>query len=125
MQDAGISPDQVGYVIAHGTATPAGDRIECLAIKQVFGAHALKLKVSSTKSTSGHLLGAAGALETIVTAMALQAGQIPPTINIVDQDPACDLDVCANAVASFSAEYAMNNNFGFGGTNGCVVLKKV
>jgi len=125
LQDAGIAPEQVGYVNAHGTATPSGDRIECLAIKQVFGASTAKLKISSTKSTSGHLLGAAGALETIVTALALETGQIPPTINIVDQDPACDLDVCANAVSSFNAEYAMNNNFGFGGTNGCVVLKKV
>lgn len=125
LEDAGITPEQIGYVNAHGTSTPAGDRIECLAIKRVFGDHAAKLKVGSTKSMSGHLLGAAGALETIVTAMALKTGQIPPTINVVNQDPDCDLDVCANAASSFSAEYALNNNFGFGGTNACVVLKRV
>jgi 3-oxoacyl-[acyl-carrier-protein] synthase II len=123
--DAGIKPEQIGYVNAHGTSTPAGDRIECLAIKRVFGDHAAKLKVGSTKSMHGHLLGAAGALETIVATLALKTGQLPPTINIENQDPECDLDVCANAASSFTAEYALNNNFGFGGTNACVVLKKV
>lgn len=123
--DAGIKPEQIGYVNAHGTSTPAGDRIECLAIKRVFGDHAYKLKVGSTKSMHGHLLGAAGALETIVATLALQTGQIPPTINVENQDPECDLDVCANAPSSFSAEYALNNNFGFGGTNACVILRKV
>ena len=114
-----------GYVNAHGTSTPAGDRIECLAIKRVFGDHAAKLKVGSTKSMSGHLLGAAGALETIVTALAIRTGQLPPTLNVENQDPECDLDVCANAASSFVGEYGLNNNFGFGGTNACVVLKKV
>ncbi len=125
IQDAGAAPEQVGYVNAHGTSTPAGDRIECTAIKRVFGDHARKLKVSSTKSMSGHLLGAAGGLETVVTAMALKTGKIPPTINVENQDPDCDLDVCANAPSSFDAEYALNNNFGFGGTNACVLLRKV
>jgi 3-oxoacyl-[acyl-carrier-protein] synthase II len=123
--DAGITPDQIAYVNAHGTSTPAGDRIECMAIKAVFGDHAAKLKVGSTKSMHGHLLGAAGALETIITAKVIETGKIPPTINVENQDPDCDLDVCANAPAQFSAEYALNNNFGFGGTNACVVLKKV
>lgn len=125
IEDAGIRPDQIGYVNAHGTSTPAGDRIEILAIKKVFGEHAAKLKISSSKSMHGHLLGAAGALETIVATLALKTGQIPPTINVENQDPDCDLDVCANAPSSFSAEYALNNNFGFGGTNACVILRKV
>jgi 3-oxoacyl-[acyl-carrier-protein] synthase II len=125
IEDAGIRPDQVGYVNAHGTSTPAGDRIECMAIKKVFGEHAAKLKVGSTKSMHGHLLGAAGALETIVVVKALQTGQLPPTINVENQDPECDLDVCANAPSSFSSEYALNNNFGFGGTNACVILRKL
>jgi 3-oxoacyl-[acyl-carrier-protein] synthase II len=125
IEDAGIRPEEVGYVNAHGTATPAGDRIECLAIKRVFGDHAAKIKVSSSKSMTGHLLGAAGALETIVAVLALKNGQIPPTINLEHQDPDCDLDVCANVPHRFSSEYALNNNFGFGGTNACLLLKKV
>jgi 3-oxoacyl-[acyl-carrier-protein] synthase II len=125
IEDAGIRPDQIGYVNAHGTSTPAGDRIEIMALKRVFGDHAAKLKVGSTKSMHGHLLGAAGALETIVATLALKTGQIPPTINVENQDPECDLDVCANAPSSFTAEYALNNNFGFGGTNACVILRKV
>lgn len=122
LKDAGIAPEQVAYVNAHGTSTPAGDRIECGAIKAVFGPH---VKVSSTKSMTGHLLGAAGGLETIVSALALVSGQIPPTINVQDQDPDCDLDVTANAPGTVDGEYALNNNFGFGGTNGCLVLRKV
>lgn len=125
IEDAGIALEQVGYINAHGTSTPAGDKNECSAIKLTFGNHAARLKVSSTKSMTGHLLGAAGGLETIAVAMALKTGQIPPTINVESQDPECDLDVCANAVASFDSEYALNNNFGFGGTNACVVLRKV
>jgi 3-oxoacyl-[acyl-carrier-protein] synthase II len=125
IKDAGISPEQVGYVNAHGTSTPAGDRIECSALRKVFGAHVKDLKVSSTKSMTGHLLGAAGGLETIVAAMVAHTGQIPPTINVVDQDPDCDLDVTANVAGTFDGEYTLNNNFGFGGTNGCLVLRKV
>jgi len=126
LKDAGIAPEQIGYVNAHGTSTPAGDRIECGAIKGVFGAHVKNLKVSSTKSMTGHLLGAAGGLETIVVAKALeQGGVIPPTINVVNQDPDCDLDVCAGAIGHFDGEYALNNNFGFGGTNACVILRKI
>jgi 3-oxoacyl-[acyl-carrier-protein] synthase II len=125
IKDAGIQPEQVGYVNAHGTSTPAGDRIECAALTKVFGNHVKQLKVSSTKSMTGHLLGAAGGLETIVAAMVAQTGKIPPTINVVDQDPECALDVTANEAGIFSGEYTLNNNFGFGGTNGCLVLRKV
>jgi 3-oxoacyl-[acyl-carrier-protein] synthase II len=125
IQDAGIAPEQISYVNAHGTSTPAGDKLECLAIKAVFGDHAKKLKVSSTKSMHGHLLGAAGALETIVCTLAVKTGEIPPTINVVNQDPACDLDVTPNTKGHHDGEYVLNNNFGFGGTNACLVLKKV
>lgn len=125
IEDAGIALEQITYVNAHGTSTPAGDKLECLAIRGVFGDHAKKLKVSSTKSMHGHLLGAAGALESIVCAKVVSTGEIPPTINVVDQDPACDLDVTPNVKGRFDGEYVLNNNFGFGGTNACVVLKRV
>jgi 3-oxoacyl-[acyl-carrier-protein] synthase II len=125
IKDAGIYAEQVGYVNAHGTSTPAGDRIECQAIRRVFGAHVKDLKISSTKSMTGHLLGAAGGLETIVAAMVGYTGKIPPTINVVDQDPECDLDVTANVAGTFNGEYTLNNSFGFGGTNGCLVLRKL
>jgi 3-oxoacyl-[acyl-carrier-protein] synthase II len=125
IRDAGIDPEQIGYVNTHGTSTPAGDRIECAALKRVFGDHVKNLKVSSTKSMTGHLLGAAGGLETIVTVMAGRTGRIPPTINVVNQDPDCDLNVTANVAGTFDAEYTLNNNFGFGGTNGCLVVRKL
>jgi len=125
MKDAGLRPEQIGYVNTHGTSTPAGDRIECMAIRKAFGAAAEKLKISSTKSMHGHLLGAAGGLETILCALVAQTGQIPPTINVENQDPDCDLDVTANAIGTFDGEYVLNNSFGFGGTNGCVILRKI
>lgn len=125
LKDAGLAPEQIAYVNAHGTSTPAGDKLECMAIKKVFGDHARSLKVSSTKSMHGHLLGAAGAVETIVSAMAVSTGRIPPTINVENQDPECDLDVTANGAATIDGAYVLNNNFGFGGTNGCLVLRKV
>jgi len=125
ISDAGISPEQIGYINTHGTSTPAGDRIECLAIRKAFGPYADKLKINSTKSMHGHLLGAAGGLEAIITVMALRTGLIPPTINIENQDPDCDLDVCANARGCFDAEYALSNSFGFGGTNACLILRRV
>ena len=125
IKDAGIAPEQVGYVNAHGTSTPAGDRIECSALRKVFGSHAARLKVSSTKSMTGHLLGAAGGLETIVAAMVAMTGTIPPTINVVEQDPDCDLDVTPGVAGTFDGEYTLNNNFGFGGTNGCLVIRKI
>jgi len=125
ISDAGIAPEQIGYINTHGTSTPAGDRIECLAVRKTFGAHADKLKVSSTKSMHGHLLGAAGGLETVIAVMALKTGIAPPTINVENQDPDCDLDVCANTQRHFDSEYALNNNFGFGGTNACLILRKI
>jgi 3-oxoacyl-[acyl-carrier-protein] synthase II len=125
VQDAGIRPEQICYINAHGTSTPVGDKNECAAIKAVFGDHAKRLKVSSSKSMHGHLLGATGGLETIVAAMVCHTGKIPPTINVENQDPDCDLDVTPNVAGLFDGEYALNNNFGFGGTNACVVLRKV
>ena len=125
MKDAGIAPEQVGYINMHGTSTPVGDKLECMAIHRVFGDHAKRIKVSSTKSMHGHLLGAAGGLETIVTALAVKTGKIPPTINVDNQDPECDVDVTPNVAGAFDAEYAMNNGFGFGGTNACVILRRV
>jgi 3-oxoacyl-[acyl-carrier-protein] synthase II len=125
LKDAGTAPEEVCYVNAHGTSTPAGDKLECLAIKGVFGDHAKVLKVSSTKSMTGHLLGAAGGIETIFTALALHTGKIPPTINVENQDPECDLNVTANVTGILDGDVAMNNNFGFGGTNACVLLRKI
>jgi 3-oxoacyl-[acyl-carrier-protein] synthase II len=125
LKDADIAPEQVGYVNMHGTSTPVGDKLECLAIQKVFGDHSKKIKVSSSKSMHGHLLGAAGGLETIVAAMAVRTGRIPPTINVDHQDPECEVDVTPNVAGTFDSEYAMNNGFGFGGTNGCLILRKV
>lgn len=125
IKDAGIRPEQISYINAHGTSTPAGDRIECLAIRKTLGAFADKVKISSSKSMHGHLLGAAGGLETIVCAKVCTTGKIPPTINVENQDPDCDLDVTANTVGTFDGEYVLNNNFGFGGTNACVILRKL
>jgi 3-oxoacyl-[acyl-carrier-protein] synthase II len=119
LKDAGVSADAVGYVNAHGTSTPVGDKNECIAIGKVFGAHATdrQLAVSSTKSMTGHLLGAAGAIEAIFTTLAVARGVIPPTINVVDQDPECALDVVADGARERSLRYAVSNAFGFGGTN--------
>ncbi len=125
IKDARIAPEQIGYVNAHGTSTPAGDKLECMAIRKVFDGHVKDLKISSTKSMHGHLLGAAGAIETIVCALAVGTGKIPPTINVDDQDPDCDLNVTPNQAGTIDAEYVLNNNFGFGGTNACVVLRKI
>lgn len=125
VQDAGIDPTKIGYVNAHGTSTPLGDIGETKAIKKTFGAHANNLYVSSTKSMTGHLLGAAGGIETIFCAMALHTGMIPPTINLENQDPECDLNYVPNKPVSANIEYALNNSFGFGGTNSSVVIKKV
>ena len=125
IEDAGITPEQIGYVNAHGTSTPAGDKLECMAITAVFGDHAKHVKVSSTKSMHGHLLGAAGALESIICTKAISTGHIPPTINVENQDPLCDLDVTPNVRGTLDTEYVLNNNFGFGGTNACLVLRRV
>ena len=125
LRNAGINPDQVQYVNAHGTSTPLGDVNETNALKLTFGDHAKKLTVSSTKSMTGHLLGGAGGIESVFTVMALKQQVAPPTINIVNQDPECDLDYCANTAREMKIEYAVKNNFGFGGTNGTLVFKRV
>ncbi|HEX9286594.1 MAG TPA: beta-ketoacyl-ACP synthase II [Thermoanaerobaculia bacterium] len=125
LADAEIEPEEVGYINAHGTSTPMGDKIETTAIKMVFGEHAHKLAVSSTKSSTGHLLGAAGGLETAIVALALHHGVLPPTINYETPDPDCDLDYVPNEARPQRIEYAISNSFGFGGTNGCLVLKAV
>lgn len=125
VENAGINFNEVGYVNAHGTSTPLGDIGETKAIKRTFGDHAKNLYVSSTKSMTGHLLGAAGGIETIFCAMALHTGIIPPTINLDNQDPECDLNYVPNKAVRADIKYALNNSFGFGGTNSSLVLKKV
>ena len=119
-----IAPDQVGYINAHGTSTPYNDKIESKAIRGVFGAHADKLMVSSTKSMVGHLLGAAGGLEGAVTVLSLFEGKVHPTANLTVPDPECDLDYITEGARALDAEYAMSNSFGFGGTNGCLLFKR-
>jgi len=117
LRTSGLDPDQVGYINAHGTSTFFNDKVETGAIKQVFGDHAAKLKISSTKSMIGHLLGAAGGVEAVITTLALSRGVLPPTINLVNPDPECDLDYCANQAVQQDVEYALSNSFGFGGHN--------
>jgi 3-oxoacyl-[acyl-carrier-protein] synthase II len=124
MLDAGIRSDQVGYINAHGTSTPFNDRIETKAIKRIFGEHAQKIMVSSTKSMTGHLLGAAGGLEGGISALAVYHQQIPPTINYESPDPECDLDYTPNTARQASFEYALSNSFGFGGTNAALLFKR-
>lgn len=125
LRDAGIAPEQVGYINAHGTST-AADAVETQAIRDVFGDHAYKgLAVSSTKSMHGHLLGAAGGLEAALTALAMRDGVLPPTINLDDPDPDCDLDYVPHRAREATVEYAMSNSFGFGGTNATLVLRRV
>lgn len=121
---AAINPEKIGYINAHGTYTPLGDVGETNAIKKTFGDHAYKLHVSSTKSMTGHLLGAAGGVETIFCAMALHTGNLPPTINLDNQDPKCDLNYVPNKAISTQIDYALNNSFGFGGTNCSLILKR-
>jgi 3-oxoacyl-[acyl-carrier-protein] synthase II len=122
--DAGLTPGDVNYINAHGTSTPYNDKFETLAIKTLFGDHAKKLAISSTKSMIGHTLGAAGAIEAIITALAVKHDILPPTINYQTPDPECDLDYVPNVPRNATVNVAMSNSFGFGGTNGCVVLKK-
>lgn len=122
--DAGISPDEIGYVNAHGTSTPLNDPMETAVVKKVFGEHANKLAVSSTKSMTGHLLGAAGSIEAIATALALKEGFLPPTINYKTPDPECDLDYVTNTGRKADIKYAISNALGFGGHNAAVLLKK-
>ena len=125
MKNAGINADQVDYVNAHGTSTPLGDVAETVAIKRALGDHAKKIVVNSTKSMTGHLLGGAGGLEAVFTALAVHKQLSPPTINIFNQDPACDLDYCANAAREMKINVAVKNSFGFGGTNGTLIFGKV
>ncbi|GAQ30378.1 3-oxoacyl-(acyl carrier protein) synthase II [Ralstonia sp. NT80] len=124
LRDAGINADQVQYLNAHGTSTPLGDKNESDAIKAAFGDHASKVVVNSTKSMTGHLLGGAGGLESVFTILALHNQVSPPTINIFNQDPECDLDYCANTARDMKIDVAVKNNFGFGGTNGTLVFTR-
>lgn len=125
LNNAKINPDQVDYVNAHGTSTPLGDQNETNALKLALGDHAYKTVVNSTKSMTGHLLGAAGGIEAVFTTLAVHHQISPPTINIFNQDPGCDLDYCANQAREMKIEYALSNSFGFGGTNGSMVVKRV
>ncbi len=125
MRNAGVNADQIDYLNAHGTSTPLGDINETNAIKAALGDHAKKTVVNSTKSMTGHLLGGAGGIESVFTALAIYHQKSPPTINIFNQDPECDLDYCANTARDMKIDVALKNNFGFGGTNGALVFKRV
>jgi 3-oxoacyl-[acyl-carrier-protein] synthase II len=125
MNNAGVNPDQVQFVNAHGTSTPLGDANETNAIKAAFGDHAKRIVVNSTKSMTGHLLGGAGGLESVFTVLSIYNQISPPTINIFNQDPECDLDFCANTARDMKIEIALKNNFGFGGTNGSLLFRKI
>ena len=124
MRDGGVRPEQVGYINAHGTSTPYNDKFETLAIKQCFGEHAYKLAVSSTKSMTGHLLGAAGGIEAVFSVLAIKEGLLPPTINYQTPDPDCDLDYVPNEPREARLDYALSNSFGFGGTNAALLFKR-
>ena len=125
IRDAGITPESIGYINAHGTSTPAGDVAEVAAVKRVFNDHAYELLVSSTKSMTGHLLGAAGSVEAIFTLLALRDKMAPPTINLDTPGEGCDLDFVAKKAKVFTSEYALCNSFGFGGTNGSLIFKRL
>ena len=125
LRNAGVNLEDVQYLNAHGTSTPLGDVAETLAVKATFGDHARKLAVSSTKSMTGHLLGAAGGVEAIYTALTVHHGVVPPTINLQNPDPECDLDYVPNSAREMRVDVALTNSFGFGGTNGTLVLRKL
>ncbi|MFN3739102.1 MAG: beta-ketoacyl-ACP synthase II [Thermodesulfovibrionales bacterium] len=124
LKDAGIRPEDIQYINAHGTSTKYGDELETMAIKKVFGGHAYKLAVSSTKSMTGHLLGAAGGVEAVITVLTIHNNLIPPTINLEKPDPACDLDYVPNKARKAEVHCAISNSFGFGGTNACLIFKR-
>jgi len=124
LNDGGIAPEEVDYINAHGTSTKFNDEFETMAIKTVFGEHAYKMPVSSTKSMTGHLLGAAGGVEAVVSVMSILNGKVPPTINYENPDPECDLDYVPNTARDVKVDVAMSNSFGFGGTNGSLLFKK-
>jgi 3-oxoacyl-[acyl-carrier-protein] synthase II len=125
LRNASVNPDQVDYINAHGTSTPLGDIAETVAVKHCFGEHAKKVAVSSTKSMTGHLLGAAGGIEAVFTSLAIRDQVAPPTINLQNQDPQCDLDYVPNAARNMKIDVAVSNSFGFGGTNGTLVFRKI
>jgi 3-oxoacyl-[acyl-carrier-protein] synthase II len=125
LKDAGVAPDAVQYINAHGTSTPLGDIAETRALKSVFGPHAGRLAISSTKSMIGHLLGASGGVEAVVTALSISRGVIHPTLNLDSPDPQCDLDYVPGSARNLPINYAMSNSFGFGGHNACLLMKKV
>ena len=124
LQDAGLEPSEIDYINAHGTSTPLGDKAETRAVKTIFGEHAYNLSISSTKSQLGHSLGASGGIELIVSIKALQKGIIPPTINLTNPDPDCDLDYTPNVPKEREITYAMSNSFGFGGHNASIIVRK-
>jgi 3-oxoacyl-[acyl-carrier-protein] synthase II len=124
LNDAGVAPEEVSYINAHGTSTPYNDKFETLAIKKTFGEHAYRLAVSSTKSMTGHLLGAAGGIEAVFSVLAINEGKLPPTINYINPDPECDLDYVPNEPREASVRYALSNSFGFGGTNAALLFKR-
>ena len=125
INDAGLNPEQIGYINAHGTSTPAGDIAETMAVKRIFGDHANKVMVSSSKSMIGHLLGAAGSVESIITALSLVEQKVTPTINLDNPSEGCDLDYVPHTARDVKLEYALCNSFGFGGTNGSLIFKKI
>jgi 3-oxoacyl-[acyl-carrier-protein] synthase II len=124
LRDAGLNVDDVDYINAHGTSTPAGDVGETQAMKAALGGHAYKVAISSTKSMLGHMLGAAGGIEAVITALSIKDQIAPPTINLENQDPECDLDFVPNTARNMKIEVAMSNSFGFGGTNGTLIFKR-
>jgi 3-oxoacyl-[acyl-carrier-protein] synthase II len=124
LNDAKVRPEDVDYINAHGTSTDLGDKLETIAIKRAFGDHAYKMAVSSTKSMTGHLLGGAGGLEAGITVLALRDQILPPTANLDNPDPECDLDYVPNHPRKADVEYAMSNSFGFGGTNGALLFRR-
>jgi 3-oxoacyl-[acyl-carrier-protein] synthase II len=125
MRNAGLNREQVDYINAHGTSTPLGDVAETVAVRNCFGEHARKLAVSSTKSMTGHLLGAAGGVEAVFSTLAVHEQVAPPTINLVNPDPQCDLDYVPNTARKMKIDAAISNSFGFGGTNGSLVFRKL
>jgi 3-oxoacyl-[acyl-carrier-protein] synthase II len=125
LRDAQITPAQVDYINAHATSTPLGDKAETLAMKTAFGDHAKKVAISSTKSMTGHLLGAAGVVEAIFSILAIRDGVAPPTINLDNPDPECDLDYVPNQARQMKIDVALSNSFGFGGTNGTVIFRRL
>ena len=125
LRNSKVNIDEVNYLNAHGTSTPLGDVAETVAVKRAFGDHAKKMVVNSTKSMTGHLLGAAGGVEAIFSTLAIYNQVSPPTINIFNQDEACDLDYCANEARPMKMDVAISNSFGFGGTNATVVIRRI